>query len=79
MTGFLGPNGAGKTTTFRALLGLTRPDHGHIQILGLEVPDDLHQITKRVGCIIEEPGLIKAHTGRVRDRADPCRCQPLSL
>jgi ABC-2 type transport system ATP-binding protein len=65
VTGFLGPNGAGKTTTFRALLGLTRPDRGEIEILGRRVPDDLHWITKRVGCIIEEPGLIKAHTGRV--------------
>lgn len=65
ITGFLGPNGAGKTTTFRSLLGLTRPDSGDVAVLGLEVPAQLPTITKRVGCIIEEPGLIKAHTGRV--------------
>ena len=68
VTGFLGPNGAGKTTTFRALLGLTKPDEGDIDVLGMEVPGDLSKITKRVGCIIEEPGLIKAHSGRVNLR-----------
>lgn len=68
ITGFLGPNGAGKTTTFRSLLGLTRPDAGEIEVLGMKVPSELPRLTKRVGCIIEEPGLIKAHTGRVNMR-----------
>ncbi len=68
VTGFLGPNGSGKTTTFRSLLGLTRPNEGNIEILGMEVPRHLSQITKKVGAIIEEPGLIKAHTGRVNLR-----------
>jgi ABC-2 type transport system ATP-binding protein len=65
ITGFLGPNGAGKTTTFRSLLGLTRPDAGSIEILGLEVPAKLQAVTKKVGAIIEEPGLIRALTGRI--------------
>ncbi|MEA1902611.1 MAG: ABC transporter ATP-binding protein [Actinomycetota bacterium] len=68
ITGFLGPNGAGKTTTFRALMGLTRPEGGDIEVMGLRVPGELNSITKRVGCIIEEPGLIKAHSGRVNLR-----------
>lgn len=68
VTGFLGPNGAGKTTTFRALLGLTRPQEGDIEVLGMQVPHDLPRITKRVGAIIEEPGLIKAHSGRINMR-----------
>lgn len=68
ITGFLGPNGAGKTTTFRALLGLTRFDSGDITILGENVPGDLLAVTKKVGAIIEEPGLIKALTGRVNMR-----------
>ena len=68
VTGFLGPNGSGKTTTFRSLLGLTRPNEGDIEILGMEVPRHLSQITKKVGAIVEEPGLIKAHTGRVNLR-----------
>ena len=65
ITGFLGPNGAGKTTTFRSLLGLTRPDEGEIEILGMEVPHRLPELTKKVGAIVEEPGLIKALSGRV--------------
>lgn len=65
LTGFLGPNGAGKTTTFRALLGLTRPNSGEIEILGLPVPSRLPEIVKKVGVIIEEPGLIKSLNGRL--------------
>jgi ABC-2 type transport system ATP-binding protein len=64
LTGFLGPNGAGKTTTFRALLGLTRPNDGEIEMLGLPVPSHLHEIVKKVGVIVEEPGLIKSLNGR---------------
>jgi ABC-2 type transport system ATP-binding protein len=33
--GLLGPNGAGKTTTVEMLEGLTRPDAGQLEILGL--------------------------------------------
>ncbi len=65
LTGFLGPNGAGKTTTFRALLGLTRPNEGEIEMLGLPVPAALPEIVKKVGVIVEEPGLIKALNGRL--------------
>jgi zinc/manganese transport system ATP-binding protein len=32
--GVLGPNGAGKTTLMRAILGLLRPRHGEIRVLG---------------------------------------------
>jgi len=32
----LGPNGAGKSTTIDMLLGLTRPDSGHVSLLGRE-------------------------------------------
>ncbi|HEY7565357.1 MAG TPA: ABC transporter ATP-binding protein [Acidimicrobiia bacterium] len=64
VTGFLGPNGAGKTTTFRALLGLTRPDAGSMEVLGMNVAHDLARIVKRLGAIVEEPGLIKGLNGR---------------
>lgn len=59
LTGFLGPNGAGKTTTFRLLLGLSRPDRGSLEVLGMRVGPDTPQIVKRVGAIVEEPGLHK--------------------
>ena len=65
ITGLLGPNGAGKTTLFRSLLGLTRTNEGRIRILGHDMPGGLFDVTKKVGAIIEEPGLIRALTGRV--------------
>jgi ABC-2 type transport system ATP-binding protein len=64
LTGFLGPNGAGKTTTFRALLGLTRPDAGRMEILGMKVGPDTAAIVKRLGAVVEEPGLVKGLNGR---------------
>ena len=68
VTGFLGPNGAGKTTSFRALLGLTRFNSGHVEVLGHNVPKDLLAVTKKVGAIIEEPGHIRALNGRTNLR-----------
>ena len=65
ITGLLGPNGAGKTTLFRSLLGLTRIDSGSIRMLGRDVPADLVEVTKKLGAIVEEPGTIRALTGRV--------------
>jgi ABC-2 type transport system ATP-binding protein len=65
ITGLLGPNGAGKTTLFRSLLGLTRTDSGNIRILGQEIPARLAEVTKKLGAIVEEPGTIRALTGRV--------------
>jgi len=64
VTGFLGPNGAGKTTTFRSILGLTKPDAGTMEVLGLSVATSLPRIVKRLGVIVEEPGLIKGLSGR---------------
>jgi ABC-type multidrug transport system ATPase subunit len=53
--GFLGPNGAGKTTTIRMFMGMMKPDHGKIQILGRDVPKDMKSILARVGYVPERP------------------------
>ncbi|MFQ5767910.1 MAG: LPS export ABC transporter ATP-binding protein [Acidobacteriota bacterium] len=39
VVGLLGPNGAGKTTLFHMVLGLVRPDSGHILVDGEEIND----------------------------------------
>jgi lipopolysaccharide export system ATP-binding protein len=37
VVGLLGPNGAGKTTTFYMIVGLTKPDGGHILLDGEDI------------------------------------------
>ena len=63
LTGFLGPNGAGKTTTFRTVLGLTRPEQGQVRILGTPITGSLPSLVKRLGAVVEEPGLHKTLNG----------------
>ncbi len=49
--GFLGPNGAGKTTSIRMALGLTEPDSGSIELLGLPVPQQARAARLQVGVV----------------------------
>ena len=37
IVGLLGPNGAGKTTSFYMIVGLVRPDQGHVFLDELEI------------------------------------------
>ncbi|GHD19697.1 ABC transporter [Nocardiopsis kunsanensis] len=46
----LGTNGSGKSTLFKTILGLTRPDHGHIRILG-----HTHNKARRSGLLTYMP------------------------
>ena len=49
--GVIGPNGAGKTTTVRMCLGLTAPDSGTIEALGLQMPRDALVIKAQLGVV----------------------------
>ena len=49
--GIIGPNGAGKTTTIRMCLGLSVPDSGSIEALGLRMPQDALAIKARLGVV----------------------------
>ncbi|MCG6957992.1 MAG: ABC transporter ATP-binding protein [Gemmatimonadetes bacterium] len=60
--GFLGPNGSGKTTTIRLFMGMMKPDHGHIRVLGMDVPRDMARILARVGYVPERPHVYPALT-----------------
>lgn len=53
----LGENGAGKTTTIRTLLGLTEPDSGQAEVLGLDCRTQGIEIRRRVGYVAERPTL----------------------
>src|SRR3990172_3195994 len=55
--GLLGETGAGKTTTIRMLLGLTDPDAGRADVLGLDSVRRGRQIRQRVGYVPEQPCL----------------------
>lgn len=49
--GLIGPNGAGKTTTLRMCLGLTKPDSGTIEALGLPIPERVREAKMRIGIV----------------------------
>lgn len=57
--GLIGKNGAGKTTLMRLILGLSKENQGSIKIFGSE---DLDAGRKRIGSLIEAPGLYTKHT-----------------
>jgi ABC-2 type transport system ATP-binding protein len=52
--GLLGPNGAGKSTAMYCFLGLVRPDHGSISLLG-ESPDPGSPNFEKIAYVPEEP------------------------
>jgi ABC-type multidrug transport system ATPase subunit len=60
--GFLGPNGSGKTTTIRMFMGMMKPDHGEIMVMGRAVPRELKSILARVGYVPERPHVYPALT-----------------
>lgn len=60
--GFIGRNGAGKSTTLRLLCGLARPTEGEARIFGRPVGEPAAH--RRVGALIEQPGLYPDQSGR---------------
>ncbi|WP_456273690.1 ABC transporter ATP-binding protein [Bacillus sp. AK031] len=47
--GIIGPNGAGKTTTLEMLEGISKPDQGRVDVLGLVPSKQLRELNKRIG------------------------------
>jgi ABC-2 type transport system ATP-binding protein len=55
--GLLGPNGAGKTTTIEICEGLTLPDSGTVELLGLNWPTAAEKLRQRIGVQLQETQL----------------------
>jgi ABC-2 type transport system ATP-binding protein len=52
--GLLGPNGAGKTTTIEICEGLTAPDEGTVELLGLNWRAGAGELRQRIGIQLQE-------------------------
>lgn len=52
--GLLGPNGAGKTTTIEICEGLTEPDSGTVELLGMNWREHERQLRQRIGLQLQE-------------------------
>lgn len=55
--GLLGPNGAGKTTTIEICEGLTSPDAGVVEVLGLRWETNAAELRQRLGIQLQETQL----------------------
>ncbi len=60
--GFIGRNGAGKSTTLKLLCDLASPTQGQALVFGKPVRDPVAR--RRVGALIEQPGLYPDLSGR---------------
>jgi len=57
ITGLVGPDGSGKTTLLRLIAGLLLPDHGRLNVLGIDATRDFEQLRGRVGYMPQRFGL----------------------
>jgi len=60
--GLLGPNGAGKTTTIEICEGITSPDSGTVELLGLNWAHNAHELRQRLGIQLQETQLAEKLT-----------------
>lgn len=61
----IGPSGCGKSTILRMLIGLIRPDEGHVLLDGKSLAGlDLPTVRQRYGYVIQEGGLFPHLTAR---------------
>jgi ABC-2 type transport system ATP-binding protein len=63
VTGFLGPNGAGKSTSMRMMVGLNRPNSGHVTINGRAFAE-LPNPGREVGVMLDASAQHAGRTGR---------------
>ena len=61
IVGLLGPNGAGKTTTFNMVVGVVKPDEGHVNFLEHEISGlPMHKRARLgIGYLTQEPSVFR--------------------
>ena len=66
IVGLLGPNGAGKTTSFYMIVGLVKPDGGHVFLEGEEITGRpmFQRARLGVGYLAQEPSIFRRLTVR---------------
>ena len=64
IVGLLGPNGAGKTTTFNMVVGVVKPDEGHVSFLENEITGlPMHKRARLgIGYLTQEPSVFRKLT-----------------
>lgn len=62
--GLIGKNGAGKTTLMRMIAGLGFPTQGSILLFGTDNRRELEAEGKRIGSLIEAPGLVSGMSAK---------------
>ncbi|MFC4779607.1 ABC transporter ATP-binding protein [Paenibacillus sp. GCM10023252] len=56
--GIIGTNGAGKSTLLEMMMGLRKPDSGHIDVLGLTVSEQSEQLKEHIGIYMQSTSLL---------------------
>ncbi len=61
IVGLLGPNGAGKTTSFYMIVGLIKPNEGHVYLDGVEITEDpmYRRAQKGIGYLAQEASVFR--------------------
>lgn len=67
ITIILGPNGAGKTTLLKALMGMIKPDHGSIRVLGFEPVKESFKVRQFIGYVPQRDKIIRSMPIKVKD------------
>ncbi|MCP2339568.1 ABC transporter ATP-binding protein [Actinomadura rupiterrae] len=61
ISALLGPSGTGKSVFLKNLVGLLRPDRGHVYVDGRDVPrvreDELYEVRRRFGVLFQDGAL----------------------
>lgn len=60
--GILGPNGGGKSTAFKIFSTLMKPQHGNIELWGIDVVKEPQKVRSLLGIVFQSPALDKKLT-----------------